>query len=272
MDTVITAAEYHHIADTVKHIADAEILPRFRHLTDADITEKNPGDLVTTADRITEERLTETLEKTLPGSITVGEEAVSADPTVLDRLHTDQPVWIIDPVDGTSNFVNGDPYYACLVSLTRNGDTIASWLYAPSLHTTAGAHTGRGAWINDQPAHAADPTPPPATLDIVTTHRKHATPHHRALIDTVAADPHTHTSDCRAAGLSYIDLTRGRHEALLYTWENPWDHATGLHIYTTAGGHHQTHDGHTFRLAGDNALPFIVGQPHTIDRVRALIT
>lgn len=265
---VITSDQYHRIGQTIKSIADEEILTRFRALTDADIAEKKPGDLVTTADRVAEERLTEALERLLPGSVTVGEEAVSQHPDVLDLLTGDDPVWVIDPVDGTSNFVAGEPDYACLVSLAVNGVTVASWIYAPSLPLTAGAHNGHGAWINGQPAHLVH-RPETDRLDVVTTHRNY-TAGFQPTIDKLNA-PDITTTDCRAAGLTYVDLTRGRHDALVYTWENPWDHAAGLHLYTTCGGSNATMDGQPFRLSGGNALPFVVATSPVIKRLHAIL-
>ena len=266
---MITPDQYRRIAATITTIADAEILTRFRSLTDADITEKRPGDLVTTADRVAEERLTETLQNLLPGSVTVGEEAVSADPAIIEQLNGDAPVWVIDPVDGTSNFVAGQPDYACLVSLTMSGSTVASWMYAPSLGLTAGALTGTGAWINDTP-HTLVTRPTTRRLDIVTTHRNY-THGHRPVLDKLRRDDIT-TTDCRAAGLTYIDLAQGRHDALVYTWENPWDHAAGLHLYQTCGGSHATVTGQPFNLAGGNALPFIVATADIIGRLTTILT
>ncbi|HIW64554.1 MAG TPA: inositol monophosphatase [Candidatus Stackebrandtia excrementipullorum] len=266
---MITTAKYEDIAHIIKTIADAEILTRFRTLTDSDIAEKRPGDLVTTADRVAEERLTEALEKFLPGSVTVGEEAVSGNPDILKKLSGTAPVWVVDPVDGTSNFVAGVPDYACLVSLAVNGHTTASWIYAPSLKLTAGALTGTGAWINGTP-HTLTTRPDNNRLDIVTTHRNYIDGH-EPLIAKLHRDDIT-TTDCRAAGLTYVDLAQGQHDALVYTWENPWDHAAGLHLYQTCGGDNATIDGRPFNLAGGNTLPFIVATEPIINRLTHILT
>lgn len=260
---MISADTYQHVADIIKHVADTEILARFHTLTDNDITEKHPGDLVTTADTNAEQALTEHLEKLIPGSVTVGEEATETDPALLNHLTTDTPTWIIDPVDGTSNFVHRDPHYSCLVALASAGTTHASWLYAPSLPLTAGGHTGRGAWINQQPATITTPTGP--TLNIVTTH-----PHYLAGYDWLLpklTHPHTRLTPCSSAGLSYIELIQGQHQALVYTWEKPWDHATGLHIHALAGGTNTTMDGTSFHLAGHNQLPLIAADPTTTNTI-----
>ena len=92
------------VAAIVAEVAAEELMPRFRHLASGDVRDKGPGDPVTVADEAAERALTRRLAGLLPGSLVVGEEAASADPAVVDRLSQDNPVWIIDPVDGTTNF------------------------------------------------------------------------------------------------------------------------------------------------------------------------
>ncbi|MGH8879560.1 MAG: inositol monophosphatase family protein [Stackebrandtia sp.] len=265
---MITTDTYQRVTDIIRDTVDTEALSRFGHLTRGDITEKNPGDLVTIADTRTETALTTQLETILDGSVTVGEEACETNPALIDILATDTPAWIIDPIDGTSNYATGNPQYSCLVALASGGKVHASWLYAPSLKLTAGAHTGHGAWINDQPA-TITPRPATGTLDIVTTHPNYTGGFHDTL--TKLDTPTLKRTACSSAGLSYIDLIQGRHDALVYTWEKPWDHATGLHIHTTLGGRHTTMDGKTFNLAGGNTLPFITGSPDAIDTILSLL-
>src|SRR5689334_12949265 len=110
-DALLAAVE-----DAIRAVVAEEVLPRWRKLSDGDVVEKNgPNDLVTIADRRAEERLTERLTALLPGSVVVGEEAVSADASVLQRLGGDAPVWVIDPIDGTAAFVRGEDGFATLV-------------------------------------------------------------------------------------------------------------------------------------------------------------
>ena len=87
----------------IAEIAAEEVMPRFEKLEAGDVSEKSPGDLVTIADVATERRLTPALLDALPGSRVVGEEAAAADPRILDQLAGDDPVWVVDPIDGTAN-------------------------------------------------------------------------------------------------------------------------------------------------------------------------
>lgn len=139
------AGDLTEVEAAVRAAAAAEIMPRFRQLAAHEIVEKNgPHDLVTTADRLAEEHLTAALSRLLPGSVVVGEEAVHADPEVYGALGGDAPVWIVDPVDGTRQFVRGEPGFCTLVALAHHGETLASWTYAAALDEMAVAVRGRG--------------------------------------------------------------------------------------------------------------------------------
>ena len=265
---MITDNQYRDVAELIAEVARAEILPRFRALSATDITHKRPGDLVTTADRLTEQRLSPLLEQFLPGSIAIGEESVEHDHSLLRHIHTDTPVWIIDPVDGTSNFVSGNADYSCLVTLSTKDQIHASWIDAPSLELTAGAHRGR-AWINGEETRL-DQTRPHRVNTVVTSHPNYSHTH-STVIDKLR-DTGITTIPCSSAGLSYVDLLQGKYDALVYGWEKPWDHAAGLHLYTTAGGHAMTMDSLPFRLGGGNALPFIVGTRAAIDTIFDILT
>ncbi|MDE2412976.1 MAG: inositol monophosphatase, partial [Sphingomonadales bacterium] len=98
----LTRAVYPVILDAVERA----IMPRFQTLQAGEIIDKGGNELVTVADREAEVILAEGLARILPEATIVGEEAASADPTLLDRLGDDL-CWIIDPVDGTNNFAAG---------------------------------------------------------------------------------------------------------------------------------------------------------------------
>src|SRR5690625_1535666 len=96
------------VLDLMKHSADTVIRPRFRELSDSDIQENAPGDVVTWCDREAEGVILEVLAKEYPDALLVGEEAPAAAPTILERIKTADHAWTVDPIDGTRNFVNGD--------------------------------------------------------------------------------------------------------------------------------------------------------------------
>lgn len=253
----------------VRDAAAAEIMPRYRQLAAHEIVEKSgPHDLVTSADRGAEEHLTAALTALLPGSVVVGEEAVHADPAVYGALRGDAPVWIVDPVDGTRQFVRGEPGFCMLVALAQGGEVLASWTYAPATDEMATAVRGRGARLDGVPLRCGAPAPD-AVLDVATSHPDFTTPEEkRALLgvrsaDDIAARP------CGSAGLEYLGIARGTLDAVAFSWELAWDHAAGLLLVTEAGGAQMTLTGEPFRVTGGNALPFTAARDEaTARRVR----
>ncbi|WP_418959961.1 inositol monophosphatase family protein [Streptomyces tritici] len=253
------------VEEAVRKAAADEIMPRFRQLAAHEVVAKNgPHDLVTVADREAEARLTEALTALLPGSLVVGEEAVHADPAVYDALQGDAPVWIVDPVDGTRQFVHGEPGFCTLVALARGGRLYASWTYAPALDQLAVAVRGAGATLNGLPLHAGSPEPG-AVLRVATSHPDYTTPEQkRALlglyIEGVAARP------CGSAGLEYLAVARGELDAVAFNWEYAWDHAAGLLLVAEAGGIDLTLSGEPYRITGGNALPFTAARDEATAR------
>ncbi len=126
----------------IAEIAAEEIMPRFTKLAAGDVREKAPGDLVTIADEATEHRLTPLLTQLLPGSCVLGEEGAAASPALFDRLAGDAPVWVIDPVDGTSNFAAGAGDFGVMVALVRHDAVLAGWIHDPRTGETVTAEQG----------------------------------------------------------------------------------------------------------------------------------
>ncbi|MEV5238605.1 inositol monophosphatase family protein [Streptomyces cinnamoneus] len=243
------------VEEAVRKAAAAEILPRFRQLAADEIIEKNgPHDLVTVADRLAEEHLTHALTALLPGSVVVGEEAVHADPRILASLCGEDPVWIVDPVDGTRQFVHGDPGFATLVCLAHRGELLASWTYAPALDQMATARRGGGAQLNGVPLRSGSPEPG-KTLEVATSHYDFTTDEQKRVLETLRTDG-VAPRPCGSAGLEYLHVAQGVLDALAFSWENAWDHAAGLLLVAEAGGASGTVAKEPFRIAGGNALPF----------------
>ncbi|MFI8826216.1 inositol monophosphatase family protein [Streptomyces sp. NPDC053431] len=259
------------VEEAVRKAAAAEIMPRFRQLAAHDIVEKNgPHDLVTVADRAAEAHLTASLTALLPGSVVVGEEAVHADPAVYEELKGDAPVWIVDPVDGTRQFVHGDPGFCTLVALAQGGELLASWTFAPAREELAVAVRGRGATLNGTAIRSGAPAPG-AVLEVATSHPDYTTPDQkRALLGlrTEGVRPRP----CGSAGLEYLSIARGELDAVAFSWEYAWDHAAGLLLVAEAGGADLTLTGEPFRITGGNTLPFTAARDAaTAARIRSLL-
>ncbi|MFD8231597.1 inositol monophosphatase family protein [Streptomyces sp. NPDC059696] len=243
------------VEEAVRKAAATEILPRWRRLATHEVDQKSgPHDLVTDADRKAELYLTEALAALLPGSVVVGEEAVHARPATYEAIRGDAPVWIVDPVDGTRQFVRGEAGFCTLVALAHRGTLLGSWTYAPARDRFATALRGKGAHLDGERLFAGVPEPG-RDLRVATSHPDYTTDEQKdALLglrtDGVAPRP------CGSAGLEYLALARGELDAVAFSWEAAWDHAAGLLLVEEAGGAHLTLTGEPFRVEGGNTLPF----------------
>ncbi|MDP9127576.1 MAG: inositol monophosphatase, partial [Pseudomonadota bacterium] len=151
----------------IKDVALAEITPRFRKLAEGDIEMKAVNDPVTVADKQTEIKLTERLTQMLPGSVVVGEETFAKDNAVMSLIDGDAMVWVIDPIDGTRNFVAGLPEFAVMVALVDRRKTIAAWIHDPNSGDTIMAEKGGGVWLRGKKLKLATSDPAIPTVGLV---------------------------------------------------------------------------------------------------------
>ncbi|GGQ95604.1 inositol monophosphatase family protein [Streptomyces aurantiogriseus] len=260
------------VEEAVRKAAAAEIMPRFRRLAAHQIDQKNgPHDLVTDADRGAELFLTDALGTLLPGSVVVGEEAVHANPATYEAIHGDAPVWIVDPVDGTRQFVHGDEGFCTLVALARHGIVLASWTYAPARDQLATAVRGAGAFLDGERLFAGPPTPG-HDLTVATSHPDYTTDEQKHALLGLWTDGVAPRA-CGSAGLEYLAVARGESDATAFSWEAAWDHAAGLLLVEEAGGAHLTLTGEPFRITGGNTLPFTAARDAaTARRVAELLS
>ncbi|HWT57769.1 MAG TPA: inositol monophosphatase, partial [Rhizobium sp.] len=139
------------LGDCVKEAARAEIMPRFRNLGAADVSEKTSAtDLVTQADLLAEHRITAALKERFPVALVVGEEAYDADRSVVPALADAELAFVIDPVDGTFNFAAGLPVFGTMLAVTVRGETVAGIIHDPVLGDTVTAIKGAGAFLTRQ--------------------------------------------------------------------------------------------------------------------------
>src|ERR1700759_718192 len=110
---------------------------------------KGPANFVSLADKRAEEMLYEDLSKARPGYGFIGEEGGAREGS--DKTHT----WIVDPLDGTTNFLHGIPQFAISIGLQREGTIIAGLIYNPARDELFIAERGKGAFLNDQRLRAA---------------------------------------------------------------------------------------------------------------------
>jgi len=222
------------ITRLLEEAAAEEIVPRFRSLADGEIRRKQGGEVVTVADEATEARLSVALGDLMPGSTVVGEEAVAGDPSVLERLSEDRPVWVIDPVDGTANFANGIGVFAVMLAFLREGEIRAAWIHDPLGDRTAVAEAGEGAWMAGRRLAVAGPKPL-AEMRGTLHASQYATPEMARQVQA-RRERLQAIKSLRCAGAEYLRLASGEMHFSLFTKMAPWDHAPGNLIHREAGG------------------------------------
>ena len=226
--------------------AERSILPRWRNLAEGEIEEKAKGDLVTVVDREVEEFLSDALHKLQPGVAVVGEEAAHADPAVLE--HLSGACWIIDPIDGTSNFARGEGHFAVMLALADGGETIASWIYDPVRPRYLTARKGGGSFVDGEQVQARASGAVPPILSAMTGFMSSE---QKALFETEIAPHYTLTKAPGAAAEEYPRVTFGDTDIAIYERTLAWDHAAGCLFLTEAGGVCARQDGSPYRVDSD---------------------
>jgi myo-inositol-1(or 4)-monophosphatase len=224
------------LARLVRETADRELPARF---CCGSGSRKADGSLVTEADLVMQSALAETLQRHWPDIDILGEEMdVSAQQRALQQAGTG--VWCIDPLDGTSNFSIGVPYYAVSVALLRNNQVELGIVYDPSRKECFAAARGQGAWLNGQRL-------PQQQLSTVLSQGmalidlKRLTP---GLASRLAANPpYKSQRSFGAVALDWCWLAAGRCHLYLHGRQKLWDYAAGSLILLEAGGSAVTLDG-----------------------------
>jgi myo-inositol-1(or 4)-monophosphatase len=199
---------------------------------------KGPRNFVTAADHRAEQIVHEELLKARPTYGFLGEEGGAR--AGADRSHR----WIVDPLDGTTNFLHGIPHFAVSIALERDGVIVAALVYNPANEETFVAERGKGAYLNDQRIRVA------ARARLADAVVACGLPHYGrgdlALARCEIAAAQQHFAGLRRYGAASLDLAwvaAGRLDAY---WERdlaPWDLAAGLLLIREAGGFVSVCDG-----------------------------
>jgi fructose-1,6-bisphosphatase/inositol monophosphatase family enzyme len=218
----------------LREAADRYIMPRWRSLSEDQVAEKSgPQDLVTIADREAELFLTRALEDLLPGSKVIGEEAVSAGTVSAEHLAGEGTFWLVDPVDGTNNFVRGSDRFGVMAALVRDQKVRAGLIYLPVDGRCAVAEEGSGAFFGGERLGSTGTKPfSQASGDFSRTYVEEP---YRSTFD-LATRKCRETRQGRCSAYAYTDTARGIIDYVIQYIMTPWDHAPGQIIVEEAGG------------------------------------
>lgn len=219
----------------IKTVADDIFLDRFQDRRNLDVREKtkNNADFVTAADMAMDAALVNLLKAHVNAPI-LSEETTPDPVTIPTHLKGQSWLWVVDPLDGTSSFIDGTDKYCTMVSLLKNGDPVFSCIYAPAKDILAVAEKNAGAQINGQAA-------------IISSDKKHVD-QLNGIIPRSIMPPHIEKSildgrsrletwrHTRSCGIDYIDIVREQLDFALYMRSFIWDHVAGVLLMREARG------------------------------------
>ncbi len=203
----------------------------FGEVEQLQVSKKGPADFVTEADQKAERILFEELSKARPGYGFLMEEHGVHEGA--DKTHR----WIIDPLDGTTNFVHGLPQFAISIALERDGQLVAGLIFDPIKNELFMAEKGQGAWLDDRRLRVSSRRD--LSMALISTGVPFAgrPDHDRFLKELTAIMPQI--AGIRRFGAAALDLAylaAGRYDGF---WErnlNAWDIAAGIVLIREAGG------------------------------------
>ncbi len=203
----------------------------FGELEKLQVSLKGPANFVTAADRRAEETLYLELSKARPGYGFLGEEGGKREGA--DKSHT----WIVDPLDGTTNFLHGIPQFAISIGLERERTIVAGLIYNPANDELFIAERGKGAFLNDQRIRVAGRKR--LAEAVLACGLPHIGRGDLALARKETSAMQEQVAGLRRFGAAALDLAWVAAGRLDGYWERdlkPWDMAAGLILVREAGG------------------------------------
>ena len=208
------------------------ILPSFNNLSPDDIaTKSSDTDFVTIADREAEFWLIPRLEALLDGVIALGEETISDDPKS-ERQIQKHLAFVIDPIDGTRNFIQGSPHFCSMISLIDRGEPLVAWVYRPIDGDVIVAVAGEGAFhmMLDEDGELTDWEPISRAYerfhlsDMVGTGGIKGLTGQKKLAVRAQLRALAHRRLIGSAGCEAALIALGEHDFLMHSKTTAWDH------------------------------------------------
>ncbi len=247
---IFTARQAGELDLLLRAAARAEIMPRFRKLGGGAIrTKSGPLDLVTDADEAAEAMITQGLRRLHPGCLVVGEEAAARDPALMEGLASAPLAFVVDPVDGTSNYAAGLPLFGTMAAAVVHGEVAAAVIHDPVTDSSSIAVRGEGAW-----EHGADGTRydlrvasavPSARMTGAVSWRYLPLGLRATVLPNLRRLAQVY--DFRCAAHEYRMLAAGHCHFLMFNRLMPWDHLPGWLLHREAGGYAARFDGSDYR-------------------------
>jgi myo-inositol-1(or 4)-monophosphatase len=214
------------------HKAGRKLIRDFGEVEQLQVSRKGPADFVSTADKKAEQAVFEELSKARPKFgflMEESDEIVGSD--ISNR-------WIVDPLDGTTNFLHGIPHFAVSIALERDSEIFAGVIHEPITDQTFWAEKGKGAFLNNRRLRVSARKDMSESL-FATGMPFMGTPHHDRFMKELAAVMEV-SAGVRRYGAASLDLAwvaAGRYDGYWETGLSPWDIAAGIVLVREAGGY-----------------------------------
>jgi myo-inositol-1(or 4)-monophosphatase len=222
----------------------------FGEVENLQVSRKGTGDYVTSADKRTEKILKDELHKARPAYGMLAEEGGSMNGSDPDNR------WIVDPIDGTTNFIHGLPLIAISIALERKGELVAGLIYNPIMDELFTAERGRGAMLNERRRLRVS-----ARRELKDALLSCGLPHDAAgdfeAFDRELKAVQGHVGGIRRTGSACLDLAyvaAGRFDGYWERGLQAWDLAAGMLLVREAGGRIVDLDGKPDPMATGNIL------------------
>lgn len=223
------------LADIVRRAAREELLPRFTRVSQE---HKADGSVLTEADLAINARLHDELARTWPDIAFLSEEMTVAEQEA-SLASGERALWILDPLDGTSNFAAGIPFFGVSLALLNAGYVEIGLIYDPIRDECFTSRRGAGAWLNGRPLRAA-PTDLPLQRCVALIDFKRLDTELRQRL--MAQPPYHSQRNFGSCALEWAWLAAGRGQLYLHGGQKLWDFAAGTRLFAEAGGTSYTLD------------------------------
>lgn len=229
-----------------------------------DVRKKGPADLVTQADFASQEAVRRVVLEAFPEHSLLGEEDDRQRPAENDSQYR----WIVDPLDGTTNFVHGIPHYCVSLALEYQGEPLVGAVYNPVGGECFTAAAGQGAWLNGKPIRTSQTTTLSDALAVTgfPPQVRPDSPDYLVFSEAIFQCQGVRRSGSAALNLSY--LAAGRYDVLWSFGTKIWDVAAGVLLIREAGGVICSAKGTDYHLA-DGPL-FAAANPQLLAQIYAI--
>jgi fructose-1,6-bisphosphatase/inositol monophosphatase family enzyme len=219
------------VSAALREAARSLVVPSFYNPGTTDVSRRESGSLVTQIDREVEQRLSEVATALLPKSLVIGEEKVASDPSLLTRIG-EEWAWLIDPVDGTANFVEGKKPIAMMIALLYRGTPVLAWILDPLEDVLLIASKSESA-----SSHIASTTAPEVGTLRGAAWTRYFDDGLRSAIEGRFPVLGNVSPGSKCTGAEYLAVLQGRQDFVLFWRSMPWDHAAGILLLQESGGY-----------------------------------